>query len=118
MSLQSAAAVLAHINTEKFEVLPFGITRSGDWYRYGGETKRIAEDTWTKDGENLHRIVISQNRSVGGFLELTEQGYVEKGLDLAFPVLHGCLNWRGSRLSDAASWRLRSAWTRTGRTGW
>lgn len=89
VSLQSAAAVLAHIDTEKFEVLPFGITRNGDWYRYGGETKRIAEDTWTKDGENLHRVVISQNRSVGGFLELTEQGYVEKGLDLAFPVLHG-----------------------------
>ena len=89
VSLQSAAAVLAHIDTEKFEVLPFGITRKGDWYRYGGELKHIAEDTWIKDGGNLHRVVISQNRSVGGFLELTEQGYVEKSLDLAFPVLHG-----------------------------
>ena len=89
VSLQSAAAVLAHIDTERFEVLPFGITRNGDWYRYGGEIKRIAEDTWTEDRENLHQIVISQNRSVCGFLELTEQGYVEKRLDLAFPVLHG-----------------------------
>ena len=89
VSLQSAAAVLAHIDTEGFEVLPFGITRNGDWYRYGGEIKRIAEDTWTEDRENLHQIAISQNRSVCGFLELTEQGYVEKRLDLAFPVLHG-----------------------------
>ena len=89
VSLQSAAAVLAHIDTEGFEVLPFGITRNGDWYRYGGEIKRIAEDTWTEDRENLHQIAISHNRSVCGFLELTEQGYVEKRLDLAFPVLHG-----------------------------
>ena len=65
VSLQSAAAVLAHIDTERFEVLPFGITRNGDWYRYGGEIKRIAEDTWTGDRENLHQIAISQNCSVG-----------------------------------------------------
>ncbi len=89
VSLQSATAVLAHIDTERFEVLPFGITRNGDWYRYGGEIKRIAEDTWTEDRENLHQIAISQNRSVCGFLELTEQGYVEKSIDLVFPVLHG-----------------------------
>ena len=50
VSLQSAAAVLAHIDTERFEVLPFGITRNGDWYRYGGEIKRIAEDIWTRTG--------------------------------------------------------------------
>ena len=37
VSLQSAAAVLEHINREKFEVFPIGITRAGSWYHYTGE---------------------------------------------------------------------------------
>ena len=43
VSLQSAAAVLEHINNDKFEVVPIGITRDGDWYHYTGEYDKIAD---------------------------------------------------------------------------
>ena len=89
VSLQSAAAVLWHINREKYEIIPIGITRDGEWYRYTGKTEHIADGTWDKDGRYLCPVAISQSRLVRGFLELTDGRYDTVGIDLAFPVLHG-----------------------------
>ena len=89
VSLQSAAAVFEYINTEKFEVFPIGITRSGDWYHYTGEIAHIAAGTWCDNDAHLRPIVFSQNRSARGFLELTDGKYAVQYVDLAFPVLHG-----------------------------
>ena len=46
VSLQSASSVFENINQEKFDVIPIGITRNGDWYHYIGETEKIADNTW------------------------------------------------------------------------
>ena len=70
VSLQSASSVFENINKDKFEIVPIGITRNGDWYHYTGKTERIANNTWIEDSKNLHSVVVSQNRSVKGFLEL------------------------------------------------
>ena len=37
VSLRSAESVLNQIDKEKYQVLPVGITREGDWIFYGGE---------------------------------------------------------------------------------
>ena len=37
VSLQSAMAVLHHLDPERFRVIPIGITRQGDWYQYTGD---------------------------------------------------------------------------------
>ena len=89
VSLQSAAAVLENINTERYEVYMIGITRGGDWYRYTGECAQITAGTWCRDSAHLNRVVFSQDRSLGGFLELYNGRYFPRGIDLAFPVLHG-----------------------------
>ena len=34
VSLQSATAVLKNINSERFDILPIGINRAGDWFHY------------------------------------------------------------------------------------
>ena len=36
VSLRSAESVLKHMDQEKYNVLPVGITKDGDWIRYGG----------------------------------------------------------------------------------
>lgn len=64
VSLQSAFSVFENINTNKFDVIPIGITRSGEWYRYTGETEKILNNTWFEDIKNLHPVAVSQNRSV------------------------------------------------------
>mgnify|MGYP002773927280 CR=1 FL=1 len=89
VSLQSAYSVLENINTEKFEVIPIGITKSGDWYHYTGKFENIATNTWCNDTTNLNPVIFSQNRSVHGFLEYANNKYFFQKIDLAFPVLHG-----------------------------
>lgn len=89
VSLQSACAVLENLDPEKYEVFPVGITRQGDWFRYRGRIEQIKKDTWSEDGRHLVPVVISQNRTRPGILELRENETRLTRLDLAFPVLHG-----------------------------
>lgn len=89
VSLQSAYSVLENINTDKFDIIPIGITRSGNWYHYTGEKENICNNTWFQDSQNLFPVVVSQNCSVKGFLELTKNQYHIIKVDLVFPILHG-----------------------------
>ena len=88
VSLQSAHAVLEHIDAKIYEAIPIGITKDGEWYRYTGEISNIAAGTWREDAAHLHDVVFSQNRSVKGFWE-NDGGWQMRRIDLAFPVLHG-----------------------------
>lgn len=89
VSLQSAYSVLTNINTDKYDIFATGITRDGDWYHYTGKNEKIADNTWYFDHENLHPVIVSQNRSVKGFLEFDKENYHVVKTDLVFPVLHG-----------------------------
>lgn len=89
ISLQSAYSVLENIDQEKFEIIPIGITRDGDWYRYKGQLKSIVNNTWYLDTEYLSTVIFSQNRSVQGFLEFEGDKCIVTKVDLAYPVLHG-----------------------------
>ncbi len=89
VSLQSASAVLANINRERFDIIPIGITQNGDWYHYTGSYEKISDNTWAFDSGSIFPVVVSQNRSAKGFLELHGRGYVAIKVDFVFPVLHG-----------------------------
>ena len=91
VSLQSAHAVLKHLDWNKHEIIPVGITRDGDWYYYTGGIDKIRENTWFCDEKQLHMAAVSQNRSHGprGLLILEEGTWRVMDIDLAFPVLHG-----------------------------
>lgn len=89
VSLQSASSVLENINTDRFDIVSIGITRSGEWYHYTGENKKISDNTWFEDSRNLFPVVVSQNRSVKGFLEFASDKCSVVMVDLVFPVLHG-----------------------------
>ena len=89
VSLQSAYSVLENIDTDRFEIIPIGITKDGEWYHYTGKYENIENDTWEADTDNLKAAAFSQSRSSGGFLELTGDKFTLKKVDIAFPVLHG-----------------------------
>ena len=46
VSLESAHAVLSHMNPEKYRPIPVGITREGAWYWYPGPLEAIPQDRW------------------------------------------------------------------------
>lgn len=89
VSLQSASAVLEALDRDKYDVIPLGITREGAWYRYTGDTEAIRTDAWTGDRAYLTPVVVSQNPTHHGLLELRPEGVTVTRLDLAFPILHG-----------------------------
>lgn len=49
VSLQSAHAVLTHLDPARYETLAVGITRDGRWFWYDGPTERIPDDSWRED---------------------------------------------------------------------
>ena len=46
VSLESAHAVLSHMDPEKYRPIPVGITREGAWYWYPGPLEAIPQDRW------------------------------------------------------------------------
>lgn len=70
VSLHSASAVLENIDRSKYDVIPVGITRNGEWYHYTGEAAKIADGTWLEDSGHLRPAAVSQSRAAKGLLEL------------------------------------------------
>lgn len=89
VSLQSAHAVLSHLDEKTYEVIRIGITREGKWYRYSGALDRLLDDSWHEQEEELCQAVISPDRSHHGVLELRDGKMQVIKIDAAFPMLHG-----------------------------
>lgn len=89
VSLQSAFSVFENINTAKYDIVPIGITRDGDWFHYKGRYENIADNTWTEDRDHLHPVTVSVSRSQKGFWEPCKDKCTFVPVDLVFPILHG-----------------------------
>ena len=46
VSLESASAVLTHLDQSQYQALMVGITREGKWLYYTGQAEKIADDSW------------------------------------------------------------------------
>lgn len=89
VSLQSAYSVLEHMDAMKYEVVPIGITKEGEWFHFTGNIDKIKENTWSQDTDDLYSVAVSQNPTQKGFLKLKEASYDLLEVDLVFPILHG-----------------------------
>lgn len=88
VSLESAYAVISHIDTERYEPVLIGITREGRWYLYRGEVEKIREDRWysEQDCQSVAVLPDSQRHSLLVYGKETPE-YIP--VDGAFPILHG-----------------------------
>ena len=77
VSLMSASNVIDVMDKSKYDVVKIGISRTGEWMMYNGDTKRIAADTWQQDEKNL----------IKGFSIFDHP--IIKNVDVFFPILHG-----------------------------
>lgn len=89
VSLQSAHAVLTHLDPEKYQAVPLGITRDGRWLRYTGSVDALLDDTWHLDERHTTPALISPDRGLHGLMMIAPAGVTTIRLDAAFPVLHG-----------------------------
>ncbi len=88
VSLRSAESVLNNMSTEKYNIIPVGITRDGDWIQYGGtDYSDLPNDTWQEHPAN-RKATISPIRGQG-LLCFEGDCVVREMIDVVFPVLHG-----------------------------
>jgi D-alanine-D-alanine ligase len=78
VSVNSARNIFEYIDKERFEPLPIGITKSGQWYLTSNVTKDIGQ------GKALGLMLDAQSP---GFLLLSSGDRMKA--DVIFPVLHG-----------------------------
>lgn len=88
VSLQSAAAVLQHMDRSRYEPVMVGISQAGDWFRYTGPVDNIENDSW-HNAETCVPAVMCPDRSASALLVFGPEGMQKVHLDAAFPVLHG-----------------------------
>ena len=88
VSLRSAESVLNNIDHSKYNVIPLGITREGDWIIFGGnDYSELPAGTWMNNPKN-NRGAISPVRGQG-LLRFEDDCVVRERLDVVFPVMHG-----------------------------
>lgn len=88
VSLRSAEAVLLHMDPEKYEVFPVGITKAGKWFLFGGTDYHMLPDgRWQSHPDN-RGVMISPVRGEG-MLIMEGDSVVRQQIDVVFPVLHG-----------------------------
>ena len=53
VSRMSATSVLNNLDTEKYDVLPVGITKDGRWYLYSGPVEGLCSGAWERHSGNV-----------------------------------------------------------------
>jgi D-alanine-D-alanine ligase len=99
VSLLSAASILNAIDRTKYEVIPIGITKQGQWLAPTEAQQLLTGDT--KPAPVLHKSK-SVDLSAGADLALQnaalaqQNGSLAQSLDVIFPVLHGTFGEDGT----------------------
>lgn len=88
VSLRSAESVLNHLDKEKYNIFPVGITKGGDWILYTGQDYALLPTGQWEKYEHNRRAAISPVRGQG-LLSFEGDCVVRERIDVVFPVLHG-----------------------------
>lgn len=94
VSLKSAYGVMTNTDTNKYNILPVGITRDGgNWYLYSGSYENIRDGKWVEDTENLTPAFLTPGSRLCLCPEGKPASYLS--IDVAFPVMHGAYSEDG-----------------------
>jgi D-alanine-D-alanine ligase len=93
ISCVSAGSVLRHLDRDRFDVVPVGITREGAWVLGADDPERLAihDRELPSVDPSAAAVALPGDPTRGGLvlLEPGRAGEVLGGVDVVFPVLHG-----------------------------
>src|SRR5579883_2869876 len=101
VSLASSQAVMAHLDPEKYEIVPLGITKEGSWL-LGMEPQQLLaaerEAARPRDAETTTSVTLTGDPSVRRLIPVQEGVTLgnQGALDVIFPVMHGTYGEDGS----------------------
>src|ERR1700722_5461457 len=99
VSLLSAASILKAIDQAKYEVIPIGITKHGQWRPPTDAQRLLAGDAKPASIQKKRTTTQSVALSAGaaGHEALAQQnGSLAQSLDVIFPILHGTFGEDGT----------------------
>jgi len=86
VSLMSSVSVMKVMDKTKYDIIPIGITKEGNWKLYLGDISKIEDGSWEKEAvpalvcpDPAHKCIIT----------ITDGKECRYYLDVAFPILHG-----------------------------
>jgi D-alanine-D-alanine ligase len=93
VSLASASSVMAHLDTNKYEIIPIGITKTGAWLLGTEPTKLLtaAQDAQPEETETTTAVTLTGDPNVRRLIPLQSNVHLPDNgtLDVIFPVMHG-----------------------------
>jgi D-alanine-D-alanine ligase len=98
VSLLSAASILKAIDRKRFEVVPIGITKTGQWLTGGSAQALLAGDT-TQAAPTLEAETATPGTKASAVTAIVPDAAALSGgkkLDVVFPVLHGTFGEDGT----------------------
>ena len=88
VSLQSAYAVITHIDRHKYTLILIGISRDGNWFIFDGSTEKLIDDTWCNT-DDCTPVTVHLSRTEHNLLLLKDEKTEAIHIDAVFPILHG-----------------------------
>jgi len=92
VSLSSANAVMSHLDRNKYEVIPIGITKTGAWLLGSDPQKLLATEQGTDaEPETTTSVTLTGDPNVRRLIPLQNGEPLQDNgaLDVIFPVMHG-----------------------------
>ncbi len=86
VSLMSAANMISAFDHKKYEIIPVGITKNGNWKICHGSVDTIKNNTWETYSTDA---ILSPDASKKCLLKLVGGKYKEISIDVVVPALHG-----------------------------
>lgn len=88
ISLISAANIIGAIPSDKYEVIPIGITKKGRWLYYPGDISQISSGLWESNPDCVPAVILP-DPMYKGVVKMSEDSYSITKIDVIFPALHG-----------------------------
>lgn len=86
VSRVSASTIISNMDSDKYYIIPVGITKVGKWMIYNGPVENIKNGEWEKFGTPA---IISPDASQRGLVKIVGDKVKIIPIDVVFPVLHG-----------------------------
>ena len=89
VSCKSAASVLRHINSEKYDIKTIGITKDGNWYLTDSAADAVESGAWQQNENNKIAFIAPNHSTKGIIIQNADGTFIQEPIDVVFPILHG-----------------------------
>lgn len=97
VSLSSAYSVLTNADPDRYDLLPVGITREGDWRLFSGDFEDVKNGRWCENAERLPKVTVELTPGAHSLLICPDgEAPRHQPVDAVFPVLHGAYGEDGT----------------------